>query len=772
MIDWLRKALAFASSGKLAADAFSAHDAGDWARAVPLLEALAAKRPADAETHYRLGDALYQLDRPADALAPLERAIGISAAAPDFHYKLGNALKDLDRPEEALARYRRALELDPRHARALVNTGVILESGDRKEEALDCYRRAVQADPSLVPAHSNLAVLLHRMDRLAEAAEAYQPLLQLNPESVTDLCNLGNAYQGLGRYDEAVRCYERALALDPRLADAMRRSGVALLGSGKYKEAETALRHAAEVEPEHAGAWVNLGDSLQFQHRYDDALRAYERGLQMNPELPELLNNIGAAYRGKGDLKAAQRYFERALEAAPDLSSARINVANTRYSLGFIDEAIAQHREILKRDPGSMNAARQILMILLYRPGLGAEELFREHRDFAKRYGYSGPSMPAPRERSRTGGKLRIGYVSSDLRKHPVGYNMMPVIAHHDRSAFEVYLYSCAKAADDLTRQFRDRADMWRSITYMPDEATARLMREDQLDILVHLAGRFDDNRPVLATYRPAPVQISMHDPATSGLEEIDYLIADRSLSPRGTAERFTERIACLPTFYLHAPLRELPPPAPPPVERNGWITFGSFNNPAKVNPAVVALWAQVLRSVPGSKLLLKYMDVFSVDEVRSRYLRLFEDHGIGPDRLVLPGEGSQSRGLHLARYGEIDIALDTFPFSGSTTTFEALSMGVPVITLAGDRMVSRWSAAMLRKVGLSRLVARTGAEYVELACSLAADRRALAGLRVELRERVPRSPLCAERQRVRQLERLYRAMWALHVRRGEAERA
>jgi protein O-GlcNAc transferase len=767
VIDWLRKALAFASSGKLAADAFSAHDAGDWARAVPLLEALAAKRPADAETHYRLGDALYQLDRPADALAPLERAIGISGAAPDSYYKLGNALKDLDRPEEALARYRRALELDPRHARALVNTGVILESRDRKEEALDCYRRAVQADPSLVPAHSNLAVLLHHMDRLAEAAEAYQPLLRLTPGSVTDLCNLGNAYQGLGRYDEAVQCYERALAVDPRLADAMRRSGVALLGSGKHKEAEAALRRASEVEPEHVGAWVNLGDSLQYQHRYDDALRAYERGLLVNPDLPELLNNIGAAYRGKGDLKTAQRYFERALEASPALSSARINVANTRYSLGFIDEAIEQHREIVKRDPESMSAARQILMILLYKPGLSPEALFAEHRDFAERYGYRGPLPPAP-ERRRAGGKIRIGYLSSDFRRHPVGYNMMPVIAHHDRRTFEVYLYSCSKAADELTRQFRERADVWRSITYMPDETAARVIREDELDILVLLAGRFDDNRPLLATHRLAPVQVSMHDPATSGLEQIDYLIADRGLSPRDTAERFTERVTCLPTFYLHAPLRELPPPAPPPVERNGWITFGSFNNPAKVNPAVVALWAQVLRSVPGSKLLLKYMDVFSVDEVRSRYLRLFEGHGVGPDRVVLPGEGSQSRGQHLARYGEIDIALDTFPFSGSTTTFEALSMGVPVITLAGDRMVSRWSAAMLRKVGLSRLVARTEEEYVELARSLAADPGALARLRAELRERVPRSPLCAEGQRVRQLERLYRAMWALHVRGGK----
>ncbi len=750
--------------GRHRADAFSAHDAGDWDRAAALLPALAARQPGDAEVLYRLGDALYQLNRPQEALPYLERAVRLKSGFAASHYKLGNVLKDLDRPDDALASYRRALELAPRHAQALTNAGVILETQGRKDDAVDHYRRAAQADPGLLPARSNLAVLLHQMDRLAEAADAYQALLQLQPRSVTDLCNLGNALQGLGRYEEAVQCYERALEIDPQLADAMRRSGVALLGSGKYKEAEAALRRASEAEPEHAGAWANLGDSLQFQHRYDDALRAYERGLQVNPDLPELLNNIGAAYRGKGDLKTAQRYFERAFEVSPSLSSARINVANTRYSLGFIDEAIERHREILKLDPGSMSAARQILMILLYQPGLSPDALFEEHRDFARRYAYRGPPAPTPPERQRTGGKIRVGYVSSDLRKHPVGYNMMPVITHHDRGAFEIYLYSTNKAQDSLTQQFRSRADAWRSIAYMTDETAAGLIREDRLDILVLLAGRFDDNRPLLASYRPAPVQVSMHDPATSGLEEIDYLIADRALAPRGSPERYTERVACLPTFYLHAPLTDAPPPVAPPVERNGWITFGSFNNPAKVNAAVVALWAQVLHRVPGSKLLLKYMDVFSVDEVRGHYLRLFASHGIAADRLVLPGEGSQARGQHLARYGEIDIALDPFPFSGSTTTFEALSMGVPVITLPGDRMVSRWSAAMLRKVGLARLIARTEAEYVELARSLAADPRELARLRVELRGRVPRSPLCDERKRVRQLERLYRAMWGRHL--------
>jgi protein O-GlcNAc transferase len=275
----------------------------------------------------------------------------------------------------------------------------------------------------------------------------------------------------------------------------------------------------------------------------------------------------------------------------------------------------------------------------------------------------------------------------------------------------------------------------------------------------VLLAGRFDDNRPLLATYRPAPVQVSMHDPATSGLDEIDYLIADRGLAPRRTRERFTERVACLPTFYLHPPLRRA---AARRGIRDGRITFGSFNNPAKLNADVVALWARVLHSVPGSRLLLRYRGVFLMPGVRERYLALFSAHGIAEDRLIVPAEPRDGRDQHLARYDDVDIALDPFPFTGSTTTFEALSMGVPVVTLEGERMVARWSLAMMRKVGLAHLVARNADEYVEIARRLAGAPDELARLRRELPERVVRSPLCAERGRTRQLERLYRRMWTI----------
>jgi predicted O-linked N-acetylglucosamine transferase (SPINDLY family) len=502
---------------------------------------------------------------------------------------------------------------------------------------------------------------------------------------------------------------------------------------------------------------------LQAQDRFDDALAAYERGLTLNPAIPEILNNMAIAHKHKGSIETALRYFERAVAVSPQFTLGRFNLAAMRYSFGLVHEAIAGYREILDRDPQSVHAARHLLMGLLYSPAT-ADVLFEQHLEFARRFAATTPAAPLSARKPRPGGKIRVGYVSSDLRRHPVGYNLLPIIRSHDRSRFEIYFYSNVKQPDSMTRWFREQSTAWRSITLLSDKAAAQMVREDEVDILVLLAGRFDDNRPLIATHRAAPVQVSMHDPATSGLKEMDYLIADRGLSPRRTAEKFTERVVCLPTFYLHAPMNDVPSFRVPPFIQNGMITFGSFNNPAKINEGVVALWARVLNGVRGSRLLLKYMGVFGVPSVRAHYVDLFRKHGIGEDRLIISDPAKEERGKHLTHYASIDIALDTFPFAGSTTTFEALWMGVPVVTLQGERMAARWSSAMLRKVGLSRLIAASEAGYVEIARELASNRDELVRLRGELRERVARSPLCAEQARARQLERLYRRMWAIHA--------
>ncbi len=728
MLDWLGKVFKpgpnTASQEKTAtapssvtAAAFSAHDAGDWARAVTLLAPLAQARPDDAQVHYRLGDALYQLERAQEALAPLERAVQLAGNVATHHYKLGNALMDLERLDESLACYRRALALEPRHAQSLANTGAVLEMQGKTEEALDHYRRAIAANGALRPARLNLATLLHRTERFAEAVAAYQGLLELEPQSVANWCNLGNLHQELENFDEAVRCYERAMALDPSFAEAA--------SSG-----------------------------------------AHTRGPGEELRMAELFDRIGTAYRLKRSFETARRFFERAITIAPRYVPARLNLAAIQHNLGMSAESIRGFRDILEIDPQHVHAARHLLMELLYTSS-SAESLFEEHLAFGRRFGSGGRAAPLFDGRTRSGRKLRIGYVSSDFRMHAVGYNLQPIIEFHDRNAFEIFLYSIVRKPDPMSRWFKEQAS-WRVIGPLPDEAAARQIRQDEVDILILLAGRFDENRPLLAIHRAAPIQVSMHDPATSGLAEMDYLIADRALVPRHSPEKFTERVVCLPTFYLHPPLDEAPHDPTPPAARNGWITFGSLNNPAKLNENVVALWAKVLSSVPGSRLLLKYMDIYTVPSVRTRYVSLFGQYGIGEERLIIPREGAENRADHFSRYLQVDIALDPFPFTGSTTTFEALWMGVPVVTLEGSRMVARWSTAMLRKAGLPQLIAGNESEYVEIARALAANPGELARLRAGLRSRIARSPLCAEQARTRQLERLYRRMWKIWVSRQE----
>jgi predicted O-linked N-acetylglucosamine transferase (SPINDLY family) len=318
--------------------------------------------------------------------------------------------------------------------------------------------------------------------------------------------------------------------------------------------------------------------------------------------------------------------------------------------------------------------------------------------------------------------------------------------------------YADVSAPDAMTARFQTAVDAWCPIAGLSDEDVAAKIRADRIDIVVVLAAHFDRNRPLVCAYRPAPIQISFHDLLTTGLEAVDYFIADRTVFPKGAVERFTERVIRLPSIYVHAPLAEVPVP-PPPAAAAGLVTFGSFNNPAKINDQVLALWAKVLAAAPGSRLLLKFRNWFLVPSLQARIGAALRGFGVDPSRIQFDGAPDQTAG-HLARYGRIDIALDTFPFSGSTTTFEALWMGVPVITLTGATVASRWSASILHTLKLEEFVADTPERYVGAAAALAGDSARLAGLRSTLRERICRSPLVDGGLRARQIERVYRAVW------------
>lgn len=407
---------------------------------------------------------------------------------------------------------------------------------------------------------------------------------------------------------------------------------------------------------------------------------------------------------------------------------------------------------------------RDLLWSILCDPALDEAERFTGHRRYAARFAWPQYRHLRPHaNRPDPERRLRVGYVSSDLRAHSVARNLEPLLAGCDRRGFALHFYADCPNPDAITARFQALADGWHDIRGLSDAAVAERVRADGIDILVILAGRFDNNRPLIAAHRPAPVQVSLFDGATSGLDTMDYLIADPVLVPRRNRRYFTERVLSLPRFYLHAPLPDPPKPGPLPMLRNGFVTFACFNNPAKLNDAVLHLWGRLLSGLPGSRLVLRYQGWYGSARLRDRVLAILQCHGVAGDRIdLLSGalSGALPQAGHLALYQMADVALDPFPFGGSTTSFEALSMGVPVVTWPQPAMMSRWSASMLSALGLDEWVAGSAADYIAIATRLAGDPDRLAGWRATLGERLAASSLCDGPAKTRQLERLYRAFW------------
>jgi len=675
------------------------------------------------------------------------------------------AIHRAGRLAEADALYRRILETSPRHAEALrlrgvlacqegrfaeavglleaaiglngdiavyhSNLGVALKGGGKAEEALGALRRAQALAPQDSDIQYNIACLLQELDRPGDAAAAYDELLTANPDHADALSNLGLLLLDARKPDQALPLLQRALALDPGLLPARINLGLALHELQRHAEAAAVFRQALAVAPERADLHFNLANALHADRRYEEAIAQGERAVSLEPVYAEAHHNIGNAWRELGDTEQAVSRYRKALSLRNDYPA----------------------------------AWRNLLATLLYRPGVSAAERFSEHRRFAAGYPSPAASTVIADNPERP---LRIGYVSSDLRQHPVARNLEPIFLDRHPDGWITAAYADIRYPDDVTERFRAAVDLWRPIMDLTDDAVVEQIRNDRIDILVHLAGRFDRNRPTIAAGRAAPVQISFHDPATSGFAAVDYLIADRFLVPRSATERFSERVLRLPSFYTHAPLIGAPDPAPPPADTERPITFASFNHPAKLNPVVLALWGRILASVPGSRLLLRHRHRFSNPTLQQRVLSGLAGAGIGADRVSF-NAGDTAREDHLRLYQQADIALDPFPFTGSTTTFEALWMGVPVVTLADSTMVGRWSSSILHAVDLDELIAASEVDYAAIASSLARDRRWLVELRRSLRPRLEASPLCNGALRARQIARLYRAVWRHWCAKGSA---
>jgi predicted O-linked N-acetylglucosamine transferase (SPINDLY family) len=552
--------------------------------------------------------------------------------------------------------------------------------------------------------------------------------------------------------------------LSPRHVGAWYNLGIALRDTRQLEKAVAALRKTLELNPRHEGAATSLGHVLAALHRYEEAEEVFRGTLRYQPGNAEFYAVYGSAMQTLGRYEAAINAYYKAIKLQhPRVAEIHENAAAALCMQGKYRESIEHFDAALKLEPRNPRIHSSLLLTLHYLTGQNPEDLFDRHRQWPGNATRSGPapartSTAAPVERPA---RLRIGYVSSDLRKHSVAYFIEPLLARHDSTRYEITCYSSHKETDATTERLQRLAHRWRDVAEMDDEQLLRTIAGDAIDILVDLNGHTSGNRLTVFARRAAPVQVSFIGyPDTTGVTEMDYRISDTIADPPGSERLCTESLYRLPGCFLcYRPADNAPPLAPSPCEANGFVTFGSFNNLAKVNPDVIALWARLLRETPDSRLVLKNPSLTDLS-TRERYQALFAEAGISSERLVLIGYIPDDTG-HLGAYSRIDLALDTFPYNGTTTTCEALWMGVPVVSLRGDRHSARVGASLLTAAGFPDWIADTPGRYVEIGRELAGDRAKLIELRMQLRERVRQSRLCAMENYVRAVECAFEEMRA-----------
>jgi predicted O-linked N-acetylglucosamine transferase (SPINDLY family) len=731
--------------------------------ALPALRRAVALLPGEADAHNNLGVALQRAGRHEEAAACSRRALDINPEFVEAHRNLGNALFELKEYEPAAASFRHALQLRP-DAETQVNLGIALRDLGQREQALACfkeaeqrrpdsaivqhhlacallglgqadaaiaaYRRAIALDPHLVVALISLGNLLQRQGHSEEAAALYGQAVAARPDHAEAHNNLGVALRDLGRHADALTAFERAIACKADFAAAYSNRGSALLDLGRLDEAIASCRRAVEIDADFAEAQSNLGHALHIARRYDEALAAFQRALAINPDFADAHSNLGALQRDRGELEAAVQSCRRALALKPDFADAHSNLLFSSNYLSLQEPAalLADARRF-----GAMAASR------------------------AEAY-TTWPNRPDAKR------SLRIGLVSGDLCRHPVGFFLdrsIAALAARSAGRLELVAYATRADSDALTERLKASCAAWHNVAGLSDRQLAGLIRSDGIDILLDLSGHTTNNRLTAFAWKAAPIQATwLGYFATTGVAAIDYLIADPWTLPPKEEANFTEKIWRLPeTRLCFSPPDIDVDVAPLPALENGRITFGCFNNLSKLNEGVIVLWADILRAVPESRLFLKNKQ-FGEAGAREGVSERFAAHGINAARLTL--EGPSSRADYLRSYNRIDIALDPFPYTGGTTTAEALWMGVPVLTLAGERFLARQGVGLLKNAGLPEWIARDRADYLARAVMHAANSAQLARLRSNLRAQVLASPIFDAARFARHFEAMLREMWTL----------
>lgn len=687
-----------------------------------------AHNPDIPDYHYYLGN-LYTHTKELDkAITSYGAALSIQPAYVEVHFNLGIALQEQGNLNDAIASYQKAINLKPDFSEAYYRMGVIFFNEQHLlSESEASFRHALEIKPDFADAHFKLGNVLTDLGRLDEAEASHRLVLKSMPEFAEGHSNLGNVLKDLGRLDEAVISYQRALQIKPDLSEVHSNLGVAFEDMGRLVEAEASYRRALQFKPDNADALINLGSTLHNMGRFVEAEAAYQRALQLNPDYVDAHSNLAVTLRELGRLDEAEAGYLQAIRITPDHA-----VAHSSLLYLYAYHAFKEPQEYLAHARNWEQAC-----------------LSEQDRQAARHRDFRNPPMANRR--------LRVGYVSGDFRQHAVSHFIEQLFTHHDRARIELFAYSNNGFRDAVTERLQVLAEHWTLITGVGDAAIRDRIEADGIDVLIDLSGHTARNRLGIFARRAAPVQAYyLGYFASTGLTEMDYWIGDDVLTPPETDSHFSERMWRLPRVAWSYDGTDAPPsnwqPAP---DDTVWV--GSYNQLGKLTPTTLSLWAKVLHSLPTGRLLLKTKELADSTN-RQRILDVMNSHGIPPERIELQdGSITPTWREHMAYYDRLDIVLDPVgAMGGVTSTCDALWMGVPVITLAGDRVTSRATASILNAIDHPEWIAHTEADYHDKVVTLARDKGQRIMLRPRQRDHMIHSPICDAKNLIMHMEKAY----------------
>ena len=661
--------------------------------------------------------------------------------------------------DEAINDAKLAVKIKPHLFSAWTLLSSLFNKIGNRSAAIDSLKKALDIEPNNIELSIQLGDFLRQEHREVEALEIFENVVRLDPENSNAWGNFGFALQQFGIGEKAKLAYEKSLSLNPKSAEICFNLGAILRNNGNLEAAKKYFDRAISINPFFLGAHCNLGNTLKEMGRFSEAESSYLEAIKLNPEFAEAHNNLGNNLKELMRYSSAEASIRNAIAIRPSFAEAHNNLGVILQELGRSEDALASYRKATALKPYYFEAYSNLLFTINYIQSRSIDEALQE----AKQFGLivsnrSIPKFTAWNFNSKAS-KIRVGFISGDLKNHPVGYFTEGLIKNFNKDLFEIISFPTIIKSDDLTIRIKPYFKEWIPIYGKTDLEAATIIYSQNIQILIDLSGHSAKNRLPVFSYKPAPVQITwLGYFATTGLPEMDYILGDPYVTPQSEVSHFSEKIRQLPETYLcFSPPNEQVFISPLPALENGFITFGCFNNLSKMGNVVVKNWASILKAVPNSKLFLKTKQLGDAKVVAEVFSR-FAVYDITPDRLVI--EGYSPRGDLLVAYNRVDIALDPFPYPGGTTSVEALWMGVPVLTLKGDRFLSHVGESIASNVGNTDWIAINQNDYVAKAVEFSNNLQYLSTMRNRLRHTVLQSPLFDSQHFANNFSKVLQEIW------------